>query len=400
LRFGPARSSTLTYSLAGAVLALLAVTRSFEFMAVGAAWALAVGVLWALRIHRPRRIAVRTLAFAGGSAIGVVAAVYAVTGKRNSFLLYDSGTGDLYGDLLPEEVAAIPSLDLAHVHLKVVQIFLDPCFYSLCSIHEYAGIRQAWRQPLSVQLPALLLIPLCVVAVGVLVVRAARRERPPSRPSDTVSPGVRPRELQLLVEMTIAASGLVLGYLASTWASSSALRFGFARDFMLASLLAGIVGVCLLIPWVYSTVRRRGSRRIPGTSRPLSASRSCVAVTAVSVLLLVTGVVVTRTYGLPRVDSRHLAALEYTATCAPETCRVEIDARNERGETVAMPTTSLLTFGCGSDTPRFTLHVPDPVGGVAIPASCADPRLVAAWPTIMGVPPSSDVLRAVGVSNA
>ena len=53
LRFGPARSSTLSFSLAGGVLALLAVTRSFEFMAVVAAWALAVGVLWALRIHAP-----------------------------------------------------------------------------------------------------------------------------------------------------------------------------------------------------------------------------------------------------------------------------------------------------------------------------------------------------------
>jgi hypothetical protein len=110
--------------------------------------------------------------------------------------------------------------------------------------------------------------------------------------------------------------------------------------------------------------------------------------------------VVTRNYGLPRVDSRHLATLEYTATCAPETCRVEIAATNDDGERVEIPETSLLTFGCGSDEPSFTLHAPDPADGVAIPATCADPRLVAAWPTIMGVPPSSGVLRAVGVSNA
>jgi hypothetical protein len=201
--------------------------------------------------------------------------------------------------------------------------------------------------------------------------------------------------------MTIAASGLVLGYLASSWASSSALRFGFARDFILASLLGGIVGVCLLVPWVYRSVfRRGGSLRLPGTTRALSPSRACVAVTAASVLLLVAGLVVTKTYGLPRVDSRHLATLEYTATCAPETCRVEIAATNDRGESVDVPTTSLLTFGCGSEEPKFTLYVPDPEGGVAIPESCTDPRLVAAWPTIMGVPPSSDVLRAVGVSNA
>ena len=101
-----------------------------------------------------------------------IAAVYAVTGKRNSFLLYGSDAGELYGDLLPEEVATDPVADLAYLHLKLVQLFLDPCFYSLCSLHEYAGIRAAWRQPLSVQLPALLLIPLCVVGR-----RLARRPR-------------------------------------------------------------------------------------------------------------------------------------------------------------------------------------------------------------------------------
>ena len=391
LRFGPARSSTLSFSLAGAVLALLALTRSFEFMAVVAAWLLAVGVLFALRVHTPQRPSARKLAFGTGSFLVVLAAVYAVTGKRNSFLLYESGSGEHYGDLLPEEVAAIPSLDLANLPLKAVQLFLDPCFYSLCSLHEYAGIRAAWRQPLSVQLPALLLIPLCVVAVGLLVVRASRR-----RGRERAAP----RELQLLTEMTIAASGLTLGYLASSWASSSALRFGFARDFMLAALLAGIVGVCVLTAWLYGAVSRRGEVRIPGTQRRLSPARSCVVAAGVGTLVLMTAVVVARTYGLPQVDGRHLASLEYRATCAAATCRIEIDARNPAGESVAIPSTSLLTFGCGSDEPSFTLHVPDPARGVSMPTSCVDPRLVAAWPTVMGVPPSSDVLRAVGVSNA
>ena len=391
LRFGPARSSTLSFSLAGAVLALLALTRSFEFMAVVAAWLLAVGVLLASRVHTLQRLSARKLAFGTGSFLLVLAAVYAVTGKRNSFLLYESGSGENYGDLLPEEVAVIPSLDLANLPLKAVQLFLDPCFYSLCSLHEYAGIRAAWRQPLSIQLPALLLIPLCVVAVGLLVVRASRR-RERGRAA--------PRELQLVTEMTIAASGLTLGYLASSWASSSALRFGFARDFMLAALLAGIVGVCVLTAWLYGAVLRRGEVRVPGTQRRLSPARSCVVAAGVGTLVLMTAVVVARSYGLPQVDGRHLASLEYRATCAAATCRIEIDARNPAGESVAIPSTSLLTFGCGSDEPSFTLHVPDPEQGVSMPSSCADPRLVAAWPTVMGVPPSSEVLRAVGVSNA
>ena len=391
LRLGPARSSTLSFSLASAVLALLALTRSFEFMAVVAAWLLAIGVLFALRVHTPQRLSARKLAFGTGSFLLVLAAVYAVTGKRNSFLLYESGSGENYGDLLPEEVAVIPSLDLANLPLKAVQLFLDPCFYSLCSLHEYAGIRAAWRQPLSIQLPALLLIPLCVVAVGLLVVRASRRRE---------RERAAPRELQLLTEMTIAASGLTLGYLASSWASSSALRFGFARDFMLAALLAGVAGVCVLTAWLYGAISRRGEVRVPGMQRKLSPARSCVVAAGVGTLVLMTAVVVARSNGLPQLDGRHLASLEYRATCAAATCRIEIEARNPAGKAVAIPSTSLLTFGCGSDEPSFTLHVPDPARGVSMPSSCVDPRLVAAWPTVMGVPPSSDVLRAVGVSNA
>jgi hypothetical protein len=391
LRFGPGRSSTLSLSLAGAVLALLALTRSFEFMAVVAAWALALGVLALLRIHAVRRPAAWRLAFGAGAFLVVVGAVYAVTGKRNSFLLYQSGGQENYGDLLPEEVATIPSLDLVHVPLKVVQLFLDPCFYSLCSLHEYAGIRAAWRQPLSVQLPALLLIPLCVVAVGLLLAGAARRRQAASG---------RTRELQLLAEMTIAASGLTLGYLASSWSSSSALRFGFARDFMLAALLAGVVGVCVLAAWLYGAVLRRGEIRIPGTGRRLSPARSCVAAVSVGTLVLMAAVVVTRTYGLPQIESRHLASLEYHATCRSSTCRIEIQAMNPGGERISIPSASLLTFGCGSNQPRFSLYAADPAEGVAVPLSCAEPRLVAAWPAVMGVPPSSEVLRAVAVSNA
>ena len=202
--------------------------------------------------------------------------------------------------------------------------------------------------------------------------------------------------------MTIAASGLVarvprehVGEL-----ERAALRLR-ARLHAGRRCLHGIVGVCLLTAWIYRAVLRRGSLRIPGTSRMLSPSRSCLAAAAVGTLVLMTGVVVARTYGLPRIDSRHLATLEYSATCAPDTCRVAIAATNDRGESVDLPTTSTpdvrLRLGRAA---RFTVHAPDPADGVAIPATCADPRLVAAWPTIMGVPPSSDVLRAVGVSNA
>ena len=45
--------------------------------------------------------------------------------------------------------------------------------------------------------------------------------------------------------MTIAATGIVLGYASSTLTGPSHLRYGFARDFMLPALLTAIVTVVL-----------------------------------------------------------------------------------------------------------------------------------------------------------
>jgi hypothetical protein len=38
--------------------------------------------------------------------------------------------------------------------------------------------------------------------------------------------------------------------------------------------------------------------------------------------------------------------------------------------------------------------------GVRLGRPCVDPRLVAAWPTVMGLPPGSPELDAVRVRNA
>ena len=54
------------------------------------------------------------------------------------------------------------------------------------------------------------------------------------------------RELRFLVELTAVASGLILGYIASSLSSSTALRYGFAREFILPFLLTGVVSVALV----------------------------------------------------------------------------------------------------------------------------------------------------------
>jgi hypothetical protein len=387
LRFVPARHTLVLSALTGVVLAMLALARSFEFMGVVAGWALVAGLFSIVRVRgertwRPAGLVLGVAAFAVTAA-----AVYAVTGKRNSFLLYASDEALIYGDLRPEESVELPTFDFALVPIKLAQVFLDPCFYSLCELHEYAGIRAAWRQPLVVQLPALLFLPLCLAALAVLVVRAARRREGTSG---------RARELRFLVELTVVAAGLTLGYVASTWSSSSALRFGFARDFLLPFLLTGVVAVTLAFAALARALSRRESVRLPG-ARPSRGAYWAVAL--LGAVALVAGTVVARTAGLPRLDSRHLEVLEYRASCSAGRCAVEIVAENPRGEPVTLPGASMLTVGCGSDEPRFTIRVEELNDGFDVPTSCRDPLVVAAWPAVMGVPPNSAVLRTVDVAS-
>jgi hypothetical protein len=49
--------------------------------------------------------------------------------------------------------------------------------------------------------------------------------------------------------------------------------------------------------------------------------------------------------------------------------------------------------------PRFTVYAKTPGDGVRL-ENCSSPRLVAAWPTVMGLPPGSYELAAVNVRNA
>jgi hypothetical protein len=383
LRIVPSRHTLAVSGLTGFVLALLALTRSFEFMGVVAGWALVAGLFAIVGVRGARTWRPAGLALGAAAFAVTTAAVYAMTGKQNSFLLYTSDEAKIYGDLRPEESVHVPAFDLALVPVKVAQIFVDPCFYSLCELHEYAGIREAWRQPLVVQLPALALLPLCIVALAFLVVRAARRRKEVYETA---------RELRFLVELTVVATGLTLGYVASPWSSSTALRFGFARDFLLPFFLAGVVATVLVFAGVAALSRRGTLRLSPG------AASAAIAVLAAA--LLIPGTIVARTAGLPRLESRHLATLEYSASCNGRRCSVEIAAANPRGEGVTLPGASLLTVGCGSDEPRFTVRVEDPPDGFDIPATCSDPRLVAAWPAVMGVPPNSAVLHFVDVTNS
>ena len=116
------------------VLAMLALTRSFEFMARrrwrGGSSSVCSAILGSAG---QSSVAAGRLAVGAARVRGDFAAVYGITGKRNSFLLYGSDAAST-ATSCPRRSPRSPTFDLALVPIKLAQIFLDPCFYSLCEL--------------------------------------------------------------------------------------------------------------------------------------------------------------------------------------------------------------------------------------------------------------------------
>jgi hypothetical protein len=399
-RFVPARTTIASAAAIGGSLSLLSLTRSFELVALLLAWGFALVVLAALRLSGPRVLRLGHVAAGVATFVVTTAAVYIVTGKRGFFFLYGSNLDQQSGHVRSAESAHTPTFSFSLVPVKLMQLFVEPCYDALCSLSDYAGgahplppevlggakaagNERLWRLPIAVQLPSLVLLPLCVVAVAGIVVWALRNREAARR---------RTRAIRLLVESTVAASGLVVGYSASTLTGSPHLRYGFARDFLLPALLTGIVAVALVSAGVWLALSRRRSRRV-------SPEFTFVVLAVVGSACLLVAFAYARANGIPRFESHALGSVTYSAACRRRSCDVSLQATTTSGHDISLPKASVLTFGCGSALPRLTVYSADPSAGVHVPR-CSSPRLVAAWPTVMGLPPGDFELAAVSVRNA
>ena len=86
--------------------------------------------------------------FAGAAAFVVTwVVVNAATGKRGLFLLYGNhldeqrATVDGHAALVP--VAHLPTFSPSYVPTKLLQLFVEPCYYSTCLISDYAAVPTA-----------------------------------------------------------------------------------------------------------------------------------------------------------------------------------------------------------------------------------------------------------------
>ena len=287
-------------------------------------WLSACGLLWLRGSFRcrsaPRRSSRRRLPFTSRRASATSSFSTRAQLSRQS------------GDLAAGEIGETPTLSLEHVPVKLVQLGLDPCFYALCSFADYGAGVPLRRMPLAIQLPTLMLLPICVVAVGAALARLVRGRN--------TSPHLA--ALGLLAEMTIAACGLAVGCLASTMTGSSHLRYGFAREFLAAALLSAVVFATLASAAIWALLKHNRRHGRPWTTE-FATALAVIATAAAFTLALA----VARAEGLPRLDSRHLGVVEYNAACQGRTCDIAITATTVAGERISVPRASTLTFACG-----------------------------------------------------
>ncbi|GIU95303.1 MAG: hypothetical protein KatS3mg012_1760 [Gaiellaceae bacterium] len=372
---------------AGALLGLLATTRTFELAAVVLAWALALALSVALPAFERSRVRLPTMAAFVGSFVATAAVVHLAAAKRAPFV-YGYHPHPDQQDVLHAAVAESPTFSFGFIPSKLVQLFVDPCYLSLCQLADNSGVA-FWRQPLLLQVPALLFLPAVVLALGWLSLRAVHPRYTSGRTG----------ELRLMLEMAIAASGLVLGYVASTMAGSPHLKFGLARDFLLPALLVAILVAVLAVRATRDALARLDERRSRGGD-PGGVGDVRVPLAALGlVALLALAVSVALSTGLPRFESKHLAAITYASHCSGSVCRVQVVGRTTAGVMVRIPSPSVLAFACAGDDSLRAIYSSDPSRGVGLPDACRRPRLRFAWPAVMGLPPDLAHFERVTVTN-
>ena len=325
-------------------------------------------------------------------------AVYLATGKRELFFLYGEqprsavgkrrrcrGRGDSDAEPLARSREARPALRRAVLPLALLGLRLSWALWpdwnrSTRATQATIG-SGACRSPSSSRRSFCL--PLCVLAVAAIVVWAVRHR---AAARDKL------RAIRLLAELTIASAGIVVG-----------LRGEHAHG-----LAASALRVRPRLPAPGAPRRDRGDRtRLgPASGGPTRRAGEAIASRPRSLFIvarrrrsrpsssLVDGI---RPHdGLPRLESRQLGVGQYTAELPRHAATCRLEATTPSGAAIIDP------GGVDSDVrvrerrAAFTLYVErrrPRVSGHSRP--CPDPRLVAAWPTVMGLPPGSFELGAV-----
>lgn len=305
-----------TYAAIGFVLVLAYQTRPYEGEVTLIALGL-VGIAWL--------ISHRSAATAAGLGRAAFPTAMVVLGAALADALIFSQTQvawpiSQYGDL-NSTFKIFPSL----LPYKFMQLFVDTCFATICDrtrtvpTNIFAFGWPAWRQPLSLQHPALVG---AAVAIVVAVVGSAAARRALFRP--------------LVLFPLLVAGGAIAAYTAGVPSGSPHLRYGFMRDY-LAPMVLLFMAMCALLCAPPVT---EDAATIP---RARQRSWSALGVFVVVVISLIGA----RPFAGNFLPGYAIADFTYVAQCTGDACRFSSRAVNENGASMAVPDATVFIKQCG-----------------------------------------------------
>lgn len=295
------KQSWRTSAIAGLCVGVMATTRLFDTYVI--AGLLVVAVLIDVAINRRIKWE-QTGSFAAAFVVGY-AAHFVVLGEFNIYQQYAGG--------MDHERFAGSTFRLGDLPVKLTQIFIDPCFYSVCSEVDYQKASMLvvqndptlsnWRMPFALQ------VPFYVAAVITGMLLLVRR---PALLGHVFT------DRPILIGLG-SAIAIPIGYACYIMGGADQLKYGFSREIFTPTIF---LMVCILILTGRDYLTRREKNWLVG---------------GVVALSLVGLQIMPWAFGFPRIESTHIASMDAAETCDKDSCAVDVTYRNAAGDEITIP---------------------------------------------------------------
>lgn len=295
------KHSWRTAAVAGLCMGVMATTRLFDTYVI--AGLLIVAALIDVAINR--RIKWELVASFAVAFIAGYAAHFVVLGEFNIYHQYAGG--------MDHERFGSSTFRLNDLPVKLVQIFIDPCFYSVCSEVDYQKASMFvvqndptlsnWRMPFALQ------VPFYVAAVITGIFLLVRRP---------VLVGRVFADVPILIGLG-SAIAIPVGYACYIMGGADQLKYGFSREIFTPTIF---LMVCVLILTGRDYLTRQEKNWLVGGVVALSLGGLQIMPSA---------------FGFPRIESTHIASMDAAETCDQDSCAVDVTYRNATGDEVTIP---------------------------------------------------------------
>ena len=225
------------YIFIGVVVGFLATIRMFSAQAIFAA----VGVWFVYLLWRRKRTLVNTLN-KSARIFALCSLGFVIAYLINGLILGELIIYNQYEGMTPYPLSELYSLRLTDFPVKFIQLFIDPCFLTDCSLNQWNKATvfivnevmdsvNSWTYPLILQIPIIGWVVFSFLIYLVFYWRYIPKLL--DDPAVAIS--------------LIAAGAIIIGYSTALLAGADRLKFGYVRDFMDATFFLAMAAIRAMV---------------------------------------------------------------------------------------------------------------------------------------------------------